>query len=82
MTTQNTAAIEAYKAKQRANWTCEICGVKHGEQRMLREGHRMYNVHLMAIRTVRDGQPALVVACERCRNKVPRQEQGEQHGTH
>jgi hypothetical protein len=74
MTNQITAAINAYEAKQRANWKCEICGVKQGTQRNLTIGYRTYNVSLSAVRTVRDGQPVLIALCERCRNKVPRRD--------
>ena len=74
MTDQITTAINAFEAKQRANWECEICGVKQGTQRNLTVGYRTYNVSLSAVRTVRDGQPVLVVLCERCRNKVPQRD--------
>lgn len=74
MTDQTTTAINAYEAKQRANWECEICGVKQGMQRKLIIGYRTYNVRLMAACIVRDGQPVLVVLCERCRNKVPQRD--------
>jgi ubiquitin C-terminal hydrolase len=74
MTSQAKSTQEALEAKQRANWTCEICGVKQGTQRRLTIGYRTYNVLLKVRHIVRDGQPALMVLCERCMNKVPRQE--------
>lgn len=74
MTDQITTAINAFEAKQRANWECEICGVKQGTQRKLTVGYRTYNVRLSAVRTVRNGEPVLAVLCERCRNKVPQRD--------